>query len=349
MEAQAKQELLARVHELYEQNAFEGIIDLLEPNIETLEFELALELARAYINHGNTMGQGRGDERYLQANALLDKYGTQGKEHAPFLFYKGYALFKLGLVNDALIRFNRALRFVKLGVDDSLLPTIERMKALCESFDPDNQANKLSEADEALLYAHIKEHMGSYQILFKTDRYELLHIKPDDAHPWNLIVTKGLAGKKLKVPLGVDELTNSHVELAVCLPPEWQFSTSEEYNLWPINALCELINFILAGNEFVGFGYTFSNDKPWHSSTDFSGGMLTALGGYNHRAQEAVLSDGSYVRFFELIFLYPMELAFRKSHDASALIDLFVQKGVRPSPVRKRSDVCAAPANFTKI
>lgn len=27
MEAQAKQELLARVHELYEQNAFEGIID----------------------------------------------------------------------------------------------------------------------------------------------------------------------------------------------------------------------------------------------------------------------------------------------------------------------------------
>ena len=349
MEAQAKQELLARVHELYEQNAFEGIIDLLEPNIETLEFELALELARAYINHGNTMGQGRSDERYLQANALLDKYGTQGKEHAPFLFYKGYALFKLGLVNDALIRFNRALRFVKLGVDDALLPTIERMKALCESFDPDNQANKLSEADEALLDAHIKEHLGTYQILFKTDRYELLHVKPDDAHPWNLIVTKGLAGKKLKVPLGVDELTNSHVELALCLPPEWQFSTSEEYNLWPINALCELINFILAGNEFVGFGYTFSNDKPWHSSTDFSGGMLTALGGYNHRAQEAVLSDGSYVRFFELIFLYPMELAFRKSHDASALIELFMQKGVRPSPVRKRSDVCAAPANFTKI
>ena len=113
--------------------------------------------------------------------------------------------------------------------------------------------------------------------------------------------------------------------------------------------MCELINFILAGHEFVGFGYTFSNDKPWHSSTDFSGGMLTALGGYNHRAQEAVLSDGSYVRFFELIFLYPMELAFRKSHDASALIELFMQKGVRPSPVRKRSDVCAAPANFTKI
>ena len=104
MEAQAKQELLARVHELYEQNAFEGIIDLLEPNIETLEFELALELARAYINHGNTMGQGRGDERYLQANALLDKYGTQGKEHAPFLFYKGYALFKLGLVSASIAR-----------------------------------------------------------------------------------------------------------------------------------------------------------------------------------------------------------------------------------------------------
>lgn len=349
MEAQAKQELLARVHQLYEQDAFEGIIDLLEPSVAELEFDLALELARAYINLGNTMGQGKGDERYLQANALLDKYGTQGKDHAPFLFYKGYALFKLGLVNDALIRFNRALRFVKFGVDDALLPTIERMKALCESFDPDNNSTKLSAADEAVLDAHIKEHFGTYQILFKTDRYELLHVKPDEAHPWNLIVTKGLAGKKLNVPLGVDELTNSHVELALCLPPEWQFSSSEEYNLWPINALCELINFILAGSEFVGFGYTFSNDKPWHSSTEFSGGMLTAIGGYNHQAQEAILTDGSYVRFFELIFLYPMELAFRKTHDAASLLDLFVQKSVRPSPVRKRSDVCAAPAAFTKI
>lgn len=179
-----------------------------------------------------------------------------------------------------------------------------------------------------------------------TDRYELLHVKPDEAHPWNLIVTKGLAGKKLNVPLGVDELTNSHVELALCLPPEWQFSSSEEYNLWPINALCELINFILAGSEFVGFGYTFSNDKPWHSSTEFSGGMLTALGGYKHQAQEAILTDGSYVRFFELIFLYPMELAFRKTHDAASLLDLFVQKSVRPSPVRKRSDVCAAMVRF---
>lgn len=349
MDAQVKQELLTRVHELYERDAFGGIIELLEPQLEELEFELALELSRAYINLGNTMGQGKGDELYLQANALLDKFGLQGKEHAPFLFYKGYALFKLGLVNDALIRFNRALRFVKFGVDDSLLPTIERMKALCESFDPDNTENKLSAADDALLDAHIKEYLGTYQILFKTDRYELLHIKPDEEHPWNLIVTKGLAGKKLNVPLGVDELTNSHVELALCLPPEWEFSTSEEYNLWPINALCELINFILAGHEFVGFGYTFSNDKPWHCSTDFSGGMLTALGGYNQRAQEAILSDGSYVRFFELVFLYPMELAFRKSHDAAALIELFVQKGVRPSPVRKRSDVCAAPTMVAKI
>ena len=40
-----------------------------------------------------------------------------------------------------------------------------------------------------------------------------------------------------------------------------------------------------------------------------------------------------------------MELAFRQNHDAAALLEVFALKGVVPSPVRKRMDVCieAAP------
>lgn len=354
MEQAAKAQMLQKVKELYEADAYAGIMDLLEPLLDDIDYELALELARAYINAGNAIESssaeavglaGSAEDLYMNANALLDRFAGDGKEHSTYLFYKGYALFKLGLSADAQMRFERALRFIKFGSEDKLLPTIQRMLTLCKTLDPDNHEISLSKQDEAIIDEHIKKNFGTYKILFKTDRYELLNIAPTEEHPFNLIITKGVSGRKLNVPAGVDELTNSRIELAICLPKEWEFSNSESYNLWPINTLCELINYILTTDEFVGFGYTFNQNRTLHSSTDFTGGMLTALGAYDKNVQEVTLSDNSLVRFFELVLLFPMELAFRQNHDAAALLEVFALKGVVPSPVRKRMDVCieAAP------
>ena len=77
--------------------------------------------------------------------------------------------------------------------------------------------------------------------------------------------------------------------------------------------------------------------------------MLTAMGAYPRRSQEVALSDNSLVHFFELVFLYPMELAFRQNHTALELLELFESKHTLPSPVRKRQDVCAVVSNAQKI
>lgn len=355
MAEQQRQELLAQIRKWHEDDDFSAIIERLEPEISELDYELALELARAYINAANALGAdssvivGTSGELYARANALLDKFSLQGKEHATYLFYKGFALFKLGLINDAAIRLERSQRFIKLGSEDHLMPMLNKLLALCASLDPDNESLTLKAEDEALIDAHIKQHFGAYRVLFKTDRYEILNVPPSAEHNFNLIVTKGLAGKQLQVPAGVDPLTDSRLELAMCLPATWEFSNSEGYNIWPLNVLCDLINFILTTNDFVGFGYTFSQNKPLHSSTEFSGGMLTALGAYSRQSAELVLTDNSYVHFFELIFLYPMELSFRQSHSAHELLELFQQKHIAPSPVRKRQDVCVQLQAATKI
>lgn len=358
MEQAAKAEMLQKVKELYEADAYAGIMDLLEPVLDDIDYELALELARAYINAGNAIESsspeavglaGSAEDLYMNANALLDRFAGEGKEHATYLFYKGFALFKLGLTSDAQMRLERALRYIKFGSEDKLLPTINNMLNLCKTLDPDNQDFALSKEDDAIIDEHIRKNFGNYKILFKTDRYELLNIAPTEEHPFNLILTKGVSGRKLNVPGGVDALTNSRIELAICLPKEWEFSNSESYNLWPINTLCDLINFILTTDEFVGFGYTFNQNRALHSTTDFTGGMLTALGAYDKHIQEVSLSDNSLVRFFELVLLFPMELAFRQNHDAAALLEVFALKGVVPSPVRKRMDVCIQPAPVAKI
>ena len=351
MESAKKAELLKQVAQLHDNDDFVSIIELLGPQVAELDYELALELARAYINAANAQNNafGTSEELYLGANALLDKYALDGKDHATYLFYKGYALFKLGLTNDAQLRLERALKFIKFGSEDKLLPTIERMLSLCRSFDPDNTSMALSKDDELLLDEHIRLNFGKYQIIFKTDRYELINVPPTEERPFNLILTKGLSGRKLKVPAGVDELTNSRIELALCLPKEWEFSNSESYNLWPINALCDLINFILTTDDFIGFGYSFANSKPLHPSTDFSGGILTALGAYDKKSQELALTDNSLVRIFELVFLFPAELEYRSKHSAAELLELFQLKKVMPSPVRKRMDVCVQNVPVNKI
>lgn len=355
-----KDELMAKVQELYANDSFITIIELLEPKVDSLDFDLGLELARSYINAANAsagnsnsnLGPDSDTEQYyLNANALLDRYSIIGKDNATYLFYKGYALFKLGLVNDAALRLERAQRFIRMGKEDKLLPVIKNMLNLCKSLDPDNQNFTLSKVDEGIIDEHIINNFGKYRIIFKTDRYEILNIAPDPERGFNfnLIVTKGLAGRKLNVPAGVDELTNSRIELALCLPAEWEFANSEGYNLWPINVLCELVNYVLTTDEFIGFGYTFSRDKALHPTTGFSGGMLTAMGGYEHKAQEVKLSDNSLVHFFELVFLYPMEIAHRNSHSAQDLLELFRAKQVLPSPVRKRQDVCIEASPVQKI
>lgn len=348
MDLAQQQSLLEQVKTLHSQDQFLKIIELLEPMQHDLEYSLGLELARAYINAANAH-QGLGEDYYTLANAVLDKFILEGKKEATYLFYKGYALFKLGLVNDAALRFELALPLIKLGQEDELLGKINKMLTLCRSLDPDNQAYALSHTDEHLLDQHIKQFFGKYQILFKTERYELLHISPTEERPFNLIVTKGLSGRQLNVPLGVDPLANSRLELCLCLPLEWEFNNAEEYNLWPINTLCELINFVLSTDEFVGFGYTFSQGKVLHTSTSFVGGMLTAVGHYPARCQELSLSDNSVVHFFELVFLYPMEIAYRQSHSAADLLERFYMQRVEPSPVRNRKDVCMVVESAEKI
>ena len=136
----SKEQLLEQIKKWHEEDAFNAIIERLEPEVSTLDYDLALELARAYINNGAVVGDA--GELYAQANALLDKYVLQGKEHATYLFYKGFALFKLGLINDAAIRLERAQRFIKLGSEDHLMPMLNKLLALCASLDPDNQARQ---------------------------------------------------------------------------------------------------------------------------------------------------------------------------------------------------------------
>ena len=73
-----------------------------------------------------------------------------------------------------------------------------------------------------------------------------------------------------------------------------------------------------------------------------SGIMLTALGAFNREAQEFSLASGEKVHLFEVIPLCPMEVAYRSSHHALDLLELFKNKRLVISPLTEgRPDAVA--------
>ena len=103
-----KNNLLEEINNLYKEGDLFKVICLLE-NSE-LDFELCLQLVRTYIN----VARQSGDPYTLlsKAQTLLDKFSKEGHENAYYQFYQGCILFNQGLINDSLVRFEQALKFV---------------------------------------------------------------------------------------------------------------------------------------------------------------------------------------------------------------------------------------------
>ena len=321
-----------KLHSMYENDDFDGIIDLIAKESE-VDFDTALELSRAHINKAN-IDKSQALSLYENASDILDRFAQKGKDNPRWLFFKGYVLFKLNLVSEASIRFERALRFVTIN-DGALLNQITNLLNLCQSLEK-RVNDTITKDDQDRLSGHIKEHFGDSKVLYEHDSVKVLDILPKDGHDYHVIMTQGLSAFCMDVPQGVDPLTNKRVELALILPKKWDMA-----NDWPFKLLDMLILLVKSKQRFLGFGFSFDNEKPFSKSTHYHGAILTALGDYKKESQSLVLSDNSYVNFFQIVPLMPMEIAFRQKHSAIELLDLFKLRHVVLSPlVENRNDVC---------
>ncbi len=326
-----REKLLSEINALFDADNYGGILDLLEDEVADLDYELSLWLVRTYIN-ANNCRMCEGDEYFLRANAVLDKFAMSGKDDPYYQFYKAYVLYKLNLLDDAVIRLERSLKVANVMRDGEIFARAQKLLANCRNL----LAKPASRAlDLQALYAreaHVKEHFGQYEILFKTDRYEILHVSPTEEHPFHVLITSGLSNKEMEVPEGYDHGENARLELVLTLPYRWTFASGGDFYIWPVQMLCDIANYVLDEAEYLGFGFSFNNDAPLSPHTKFTGGMLTALGNYPDEAQSAILPDGSQINFFEIILLRPFELKFREQHKAAELIELFVRHDTPLSP-----------------
>ncbi len=324
-----QQDLLDKIKVLHESNDFDGIIDLISTIDEELTLDIALELARAYINKANIDGD---FALYQDASDILDRFGQATRDNPIFLFYKGYCLFKMNLIDDAIIRLERALRFIDIK-DAALLTKVQNTLNSCKNLKERSEIT-FSDEENALISLHIKEKFGEASTFAIMDNIDLLKIESNDKHNYDVIMTKGLSAYDMNVPSGYAKDENAYCELCIILPKKWDYSKE-----WPLNLIRDFAMQIVMHKDFLGFGYTVDNYENLKDSR-FSGAMLTALGDYAEDCQYVKINN-KVVRFLQIIPLLPMEVAYRKNHSANDLLDIFKLRHIVLTPIDDaRIDVC---------
>lgn len=326
-----KKALLEQINDLYKEGDLFKVICLLE-NSE-LDFELCLQLVRTYIN----VARQSGDPYTLlsKAQTLLDKFSKEGHENAYYQFYQGCILFNQGLINDSLVRFEQALKFVPAS-DPRLLNNLMIYKQLAIKNQKVANFKGCSEEIEAKILKHYEDNFGGEPTYFaKVGQVKLYVIRPNAEYDFNMMVTVGLSSKN---QLNED---NQVEDLELCFPLDKDFQTHDPTEVpFEISMFKEVIENIIYQDKFVGFGYCFENDRSFSKSTAFNGVMLTAIGEYPVEAQSLTLEDKT-INFLQMIPLRPLELNFRKQHTALELLEQFENHHVALTPfIKTRIDVC---------
>lgn len=329
--AKYKQDLLDKIKSLYEKQDLFAVIELLENN--ELDFDLCNELIRAYINAANKTSDPY--SLFEKANLLLDKFSTQGKDNPKHLFYRGYILFKQGLIEDSKIRFERALRYASIK-DGNLFNQITTMLSNANDLIAQGSFNGVDEKSKQELLAHINKSFGKPEHLCSFNQVDLYRIAPCENHDYNLLVSVGLSGK---TQASKNDAVES-CEICLTLPKDYKFNPDSKSN-FEIYLLIEVVSHLIAESNSIGFGYFLEKENGFSQRTAFNGAMLIGMGEYSQDEQSITLSNNTQVSFLELLPLRPMELNFRKSHSAQELLNLFKEKLILITPfISTRDDVC---------
>lgn len=331
-------DLTEQINKMHEADDFFGIIRLIEAQSEST-YELALQYARACINAAR-----RASDSFSltqKAQEALDRYAIQGKDDPYWLFYKGFALYLEGLVPESITRLERALRFIKVGEDQALFSHVSNLAAICRAELIEAEFPGISPQEKQALLEHIKEQFGQAHKLAGAYKVDILHVEPCEEHPYHVLMTCGLSGRRLPVPQGFDVKANSRLELCIMLPANYEFVNDKDRD-WPVFLLLKLIEQIISSQEFIGFGYYIDYGRPFSLATNFCGLMLTALGDYPGVSQSMIMPSGEVVHFFQVVPLKRMEIEYRSRHTASLLLNKFKSNGISLTPVdENRPDVGA--------
>ena len=190
-----------------------------------------------------------------------------------------------------------------------------------------------SEIEE--LDAFIVDMFGDYKNVFHELASPDIHldvciVDPTDEEPYYKLVTMGAGAYKMRIPEPWREYQIDYAEYVIYLPADWDLNSGEEKDYWPVRTLKDVARLPILCDTWLCFGHTMQSDEEgsaYASNTRLNSVVLNFA--ENKKGDvRLILSSGKVINFYEVIPLYPEELAFKIENGADALFAKLREKEI---------------------
>ena len=146
---------------------------------------------------------------------------------------------------------------------------------------------------------------------------EVLVLGETDKRPYKVLSTLGLSHYKMHVPEHLADYGLEYAELVMAVPADQPIEEGD----WPVQWLAEAAQLASRKQAWLGWGYVSELDLP--ADNGFSGIMLMLPDEFHPKAAECRVGERKDVHFYQVVPLYPEELALAQADGMGALMERF--------------------------
>lgn len=189
----------------------------------------------------------------------------------------------------------------------------------------------LPEPEMVAICNHLAEHFGPHETVYHELVSEVVHldlvpILATDERPFHVVSTMGMSALPMTIP--EDTGLPRHAELLIVLPPEWPLdeeSLKEDEHFWPMGWLKQIAHIPSDYDTFLAPGHTIPTGEPPEPipGTGFVCFMVLPLIMAEEESAGEVTIGEKTVAFFQVIPLYPEEMALKLEEGVDALLERF--------------------------
>lgn len=143
------------------------------------------------------------------------------------------------------------------------------------------------------------------------------------------LITCGMGGRTMEPPENVENISPDRIELMIDLPADWPLdavSLNDDQFNWPFRLLRKMIHYPWDPGAWFRLGHAVQWDEPLAQNTELSGVLLASPAVEDYGKCEVSVAPGKEVHLYQMVPLYPEELAYRREHGVRKLYNLLGEK-----------------------